>query len=282
MEELGRRSSWWWWLVVVAGLAVVVLVVLQPWADHPTEPAATDVPAAASDIPVGPSPSLTRTGPSAAGSTPAPVPGEDAVFDAATLPTLFVTPQDLAVSVPAAKGGVRAGVGPGTVAWGLPAGASIDPATCTTAVTVVARPPDEFDARSSLNDAFTWQQRVAVLADADAARDAFRDLVTTVDACPAYAQTKPDAPQVAWAAEPAIEGQGVYPSIVQELTRSEGTTRLPSFHGHMLVGNTIVTWTATALAEGTDTEAALATLGDATTLNAMVQGRARLAVEALG
>ena len=49
----------------------------------------------------------------------------------------------------------------------------------------------------------------------------------------------------------------------------------------MLVGNTIVSWTAQALSTGPP-ETSLATLGDPESLSAMVQGRAQLAVRALG
>ena len=50
-----------------------------------------------------------------------------------------------------------------------------------------------------------------------------------------------------------------------------------AYPGQMLVGNTIVSWTAQAL-EPVDPDAALATLGDPESLSAMVQERAQLAV----
>lgn len=280
-EQVEERSRWWWWLVVVAVVVAVVLLVVQPWAEHQTEPPPGTSPSSASDVPSEPStaPSPTSTTP----ATPGPVPGADAVFDKATLPTLFVTDADLVSSVPAAAGSpLEPGIAAGDLPWGLPSGSSIEPASCTTAVTVVDAKPDAFDARSSSNEAFDWEQRVTVLDDGADARAAFADLVTTVDACPEYSQVNPGVDGSSWVAQPAIEGQGAYPSIVQEIThRAEGSA-LPEYRGHMLVGNAIVTWTATSLAVDTDPDAALATLGDPASLNAMVQARAQQAVGGLG
>lgn len=279
-DAFDGRSRWWWWIVVVAGAAVVVLLVLQPWSEHQTEPPATGSPSSASDVPTGPSSTSSTT--AAPPATAVPVPGAKAVFDEDSVGTLFVTDADLAAAAPAAADGVLPGIGPGELTWGLPEGSAIDPESCTTAVTIVAEEPDAFDARSSANDKLSWEQRVTVLADGDAARDAFRDLVTTVDACPTYAQINLGIDGSRWTAEPAVEGLGSYPSIVQEITQdSEGQT-LPAYRGHMLVGNTIVTWTATSLDTGANQDAALATLGDPSSLDAMVQARAQQAVEGLG
>ena len=99
-----------------------------------------------------------------------------------------------------------------------------------------------------------------LLPDPAAAREAFRELVTTVDACPKYSQVNAGVDGATWTAQPAIEGQGVYPSIVQEITLRRGHDA-PAYRGHMLVGNTIVTWTAESRAT-IDQDAALATLGD--------------------
>ncbi|RHA38325.1 hypothetical protein [Cellulomonas rhizosphaerae] len=277
-EQVEERSRWWWWIVVVAVAAAVVLLVVQPWAEHQTEPPPGSTPSSASDVPSTPS-----SAPSPTTSTPAPVPGADAVFDETTLPTLFVTDADLVAAVPAAASSpLQPGIGAGELPWGLPSGSTIEPASCTTAATVVADEPEAFDARSSSNEAVDWAQRVTVLDDGSDARAAFADLVTTVDACPEYSQVNPGIDGSSWVAQPAIEGQGAYPSIVQERThQAEGST-LPEYRGHMLVGNTIVTWTATALAADADPDAALATLGDPSTLNAMVQARAQQAVGGLG
>jgi len=275
-EQVEERSRWWWWLVVVAVAAAVVLLVVQPWAEHQTEPPPGSTPSSASDVPSTPS-----TTPSA--TTPAPVPGADAVFDTTTLATLFVTDADLVADVPAAASSpLQPGIGAGELPWGLPSGSTIEPASCTTAVTVVPDEPEAFDARSSSNEAVDWEQRVTVLDDGSDARAAFADLVTTVDACPEYSQVNPGIDGSSWVAEPAIEGQGAYPSIVQERTHQAEGSSLREYRGHMLVGNTIVTWTATSLATDADPDAALAPLGDPSTLNAMVQARAQQAVGGLG
>ena len=273
-------AGWWWWLVVVAVALVVVLLVVQPWAEHETEPPPTGTPSSASDVPTGSaSPPVESVTPPV---TPQPAPGAEAVFDATSLATLFVTDAELVAHVPAAAPGVVPGIGPGELPWGLPAGSTITPESCTTTVTVVAEPPAAFDARSSGNDAFSWEQRVTVLDDAAAALEAFRALVTTVDACPEYAQVNPGIDGASWIAEPAIEGQGGYPSIVQERTHAAEGSSLPEYRGHMLVGNAIVTWTATSLATGSSPEEALATLGEPSALDAMVEARAQQAVDGLG
>jgi MYXO-CTERM domain-containing protein len=272
-DGAGHRSRWWWGLVALAAVTVLVLLVVEPWVAHQTEPAATGSLPSVADVPAVPPQSeqaLTRV----------PVPGEDAVFDATTMASLFVTPTDLMAGVPAAAGGLRPGLVLRDDGWGLPEGSTVVPASCTTAVTVVADEPDEFGTRSLLNDELAWDQQVALLSDSTAAGDAFADLVETVDACPTYVQAGPV--RTAWVAEPALEGPDAFPSIVQVVTRTSAGVSAATYHGHMLVGNTIVTWTATSLAAGASKEVALATLGDATSLNAMVQARALQAVEKAG
>jgi hypothetical protein len=259
--------------VALAAVAVLVLLVVEPWVPHQTEPVATGSLSSVADVP-GIPPS------SEPALTPVPVPGEDAVFDATTMASLFVTPTDLIAGVPAAAGGLRPGLVPRDAAWGLPEGASVVPASCTTAVTVVTDEPDEYGTRSLGNDEFAWDQEVALLSDSTAAGDAFADLVETVDACPTYAQAGPV--RTRWVAEPALEGPDAFPSIVQVVTRTSAGSSAPTYHGHMLVGNTIVTWTATSLAAAESKEVALAALGDATSLNAVVQARALQAVEKVG
>jgi hypothetical protein len=264
------RRGWWWLLVAVVALALVTVLVAQPWEPVETEPTpsvtvtATPPPTTAPGVP---SPSAS-VGP----------PGADAVFDATTATGLFVTPEDLVADVPAAKPGVQPLITTGT--WGLPVGSNILPVECVTAVTVVEMPPTWYDTRMWGNDAVTFDQEIVLLPDPAAAREAFRELVTTVDACPKYSQVNAGVDGATWTAQPAIEGQGVYPSIVQEVTHSAEGVSQPSYRGHMLVGNTIVTWTAEALATG-DPDAALATLGDPASLSAMVQERAQSAVQAL-
>ena len=265
------RRGWWWLLVAVLAIAVVTILVAQPWQPVETEPTPT------ATVTVTPSETTAPSTPPPSASVGPP--GADAVFDPTTAIGLFVTPEELVTDVPAAKPGVQPLITTGT--WGLPAGSNIEPDQCVTAVTVVEQPPTWYDTRMWGNTAFTFDQEIVLLPDPAAAREAFRALVTTVDACPKYSQVNPGVDGATWTAEPAIEGQGVYPSIVQEITHAaEGTTQ-PSYRGHMLVGNTIVTWTAESLATG-DQDAALATLGDPESLSAMVQGRAQAAVQALG
>jgi hypothetical protein len=264
------RAGWWWLLVALVAIALVTALVAQPWAPVETEPT--------------PTATLTTGQPSADPTTQSPSvppPGSDAVFDAATAPGLFVTSTELLADVPAAEPAVQQLVASGQLPWGLPSGSTIDPPECTLAATVVFTPPPWFDALVWGNDDMTFQQDVVLMADPAAAREAFRALVTAVDACPEYTQVNLDVDGASWSAEPAIEGQGVYPSIVQEITHSAEGGEVPGYRGHMLVGNTIVTWTAEALGGG-DRDAALATLGDAASLSAMVQDRAQSAVQTLG
>ncbi|GEK22795.1 sensor domain-containing protein [Cellulomonas xylanilytica] len=267
----GRSHAGWWWLLVAfLAIALVTALVAQPWEPVETEPT--------------PTVTVTVPEPTAAPTTQSPSvppPGSDALFDAATAPTLFVTSAELLANVPAAEPDVQQLITSGQLPWGLPAGSTVDPPECTVAVTVVATPPAWFDALMWGNDAMSFEQEVAVLPDPASAREAFRTLVTTVDACPEYSQVNPDIDGATWTVEPAIEGQAVYPSIVQEITHSAEGSQIPGYRGHMLVGNTIVTWTAEALGAG-DRDAALATLGDAATLSAMVQDRAQSAVRSLG
>lgn len=263
--------GWWWLLVAVGAIALVTLLVAEPWTPVETEPTPTATSPQTPTVP--PVPSATP-------SVSVAPPGADAVFDANTAPGLFVTAADLVADVPAAEPGVDPMILAGESQWGLPAGTTIEPVSCTLARTVVDAPPAWFDSRSWGNDALHFQQDVVLLGTPEEASEAFRELVTTVDACPEYRQVVVDGDGPTWTAEPAIEGQGVYPSIVLQQERSDGVT-VPQYTGHMLVGNTIVSWTADALTTA-DTDVALATLGDPESLSAMVQDRAQLAVRALG
>ena len=264
------RAGWWWLLVALLAIALVTVLVAQPWEPVETEPS----PTATATVPE-PTAVPTTASPSV------PAPGADAVFDAMTAPLLFVSQAELLTDVPAADPEVRPLITSGQLPWGLPAGSTVDPVVCTTAVTTVAGPPAWYDALMWGNVTMSFEQEVILLPDPASARDAFRALVTTVDGCPEYSQVNPEIDGGTWTAEPAIEGQGVYPSIVQEILLSAEGSDVPGYRGHMLVGNTIVTWTAEALTTG-DPDQALATLGDAATLSAMVQDRARSAVQSLG
>ncbi|GEA83051.1 sensor domain-containing protein [Cellulomonas gelida] len=272
----------WWWVVVIAVVAVVVLLVVQPWADHETEPIVDETTSTPS-----PSASASSAAPTASPSptsTPSqpPVPGADAVFDDTNVQSLFVRKPALEEAVPAAADGVRTGLAAGELPWGLPEGSTVEPPECTSARTIVVSLPPGFVARSLVNDGLDFMQELTTLPDATAAQAAFRDLVTTVDGCPEYAQVNPGIDGGSWKAEPAIEGQGVYPAIVQEIVHTAEGAVEPGYRGHVLVGNVIVTWTATALGGGDDVPAQLATLGSPESLSTMVQERAQAAVAALG
>lgn len=265
-------------LVVVLGLALVaVLLVWAPW--RTVEPVPVPVPELSSTS-VAPAPPPAPSPPPDATGTPVAVPGADAVFDATTAATLFTTPADVEGLVPGAASGVRRGVEPGSRAWGLPTGSVIEPASCTVAVTTVQNPPSYHDATSWVNDDVTIEQDVVLLLDGAAARAAFRALVTTVDGCPRYAQVGPDGDGPSWTAEPALEGQGVFPAIVHDVRKRVGGDTFEQTSGHVLVGNAIMTWTATARTAD-DREQARAVLGEPADLAGMVERRALAAVRGL-
>ncbi|ADG74075.1 hypothetical protein Cfla_1171 [Cellulomonas flavigena DSM 20109] len=271
----GARS--WWWLALVLVLGIAMVLVWQPWQGGTPAPVVTV--SATLDDSSEPTPEPTATTPAPTTSA-VPPPGAAAVFDAATAGSLFATAADLRAGLPGAADGVTRGREPGANPWGLPAGAVVDPASCTAAVTIVTAPPLHHDAASFQNDVLTYEQDVVLLLDAAAARAAFRALVTTVDECPEYTQVTPDVDGVRWAAEPALEGQGVFPAIVRDLTvQVEGDT----FHqttGHVLVGNAILTWTATAL-DAEDRDAATAVLGTPDRLSEVAERRALAALRGL-
>lgn len=281
----GSGSGRWWVVasLVVLAVVLVALLVAQPWVDHENEPVV--VPTRTSTAPSSTAPSSTPstppTPPPSASPTTTAVPGADAVFDDRSMRTLLVRKAELVAAVPAAADGVDLGIGIGELLWGLPEGSTVEPAACTVAVTVVPSAPPGFVGRSFLNERVDFVQQVVRLADPAAAQDAFRELVTTVDGCPRYSQVNPGIDGATWTAEPAIEGQGVYPAVVQEVLHSAEGVDAPSYRGHVLVGNTIVTWTATALGEG-DRDELLASLGTPESLSTLVQQRAHEAVQALG
>jgi hypothetical protein len=262
--------GWWWGLVGVGAVALVTLLVAEPWTPVETEPVPTHTTAPS----VPPDPSATP-------SVSVPPAGSSALFDATTGPGLFVTAADLVADVPAAKPSVEPFGLPGETPWGLSADSTVEPVECSLAVTVVSSPPSWFDSRSWHNETLYYVQDVVLLPDPASASAAFAQLVTAVDACPEYTVSAPDFEGAAVSAAPAIEGQGVYPSIVARETNVVEGNVIPQYQGHMLVGNTIVSWVAQALTQ-TEPDAALATLGDPESLSAMVQDRAQLAVRALG
>lgn len=265
-----------WWVVVALVVALVAVLLWQPWQAPDPDPAPPlGTPSAStSDVPTtSPEPTSTPT------PSVVPPPGADAVFDAATAGTLFLTAADVEGAVPGATTVTR-GVEPGSRPWGLPAGSSVEPASCTAAVTVVSTPPTFHDATSWVGDELMIEQDVVLLLDAAAARAAFRALVTTVDECPRYAQVVEGVDGARWTADPALEGQGVFPAIVHDVTAQVEGDTFEQTTGHVLIGNAILTWTATALtADGR--EDATAVLGEPADLSAMVERRALAAVRGL-
>lgn len=271
-----RRAGVWLALGLLLVVVLVALLVGRPWSTPgpaPTTPVATPT---TPSPPPSPSPSPTPT----ASPSPVPQPGADAVFDATTAASLFVQRRALEEVLPAAASGLERGREPGEAPWGLPEGTTVDPAACLAAVVVVAEPPTYRDATSWVNDEVDVEQDVVLLPDAAAAREAFRALVTAVDACPEYTRADPGAGSTTWTAKPAIEGQGVFPAIVQEIDAEVEGDEFAQVTGHVLVGNAILTWTATALLPG-DVEAGRATLGMPAEIAAVVQARAITAVRAL-
>lgn len=273
-----RRRTWPWWVVVVVVVLAGAIASTQPWtAVRPPDATAGQTSAAS-----------TATGGATTtdGATPSPTPAATArpqppVFDATTLALLFVSPEDLVGSIPAAAAGLAPAIISGQLAWGLPAGSTIEPATCVVASTVVAEPPAAFDARSWSGTAVGFMQRVTVLPDVPSAEAAFRLLVTTVDACPVYSQVNPGTDGSTTTASPATEAQGVYPSLVQRTELSAVGVVEPQLHGHMLVGNAIVTWTASALPQN-GAQADASVLGSGARIDAMIQEVAARAAAALG
>ena len=175
---------------------------------------------------------------------------------------------------------MSAGITSGQVSWGLPTGSTVEPAGCTIASTVVDAPPTGFDERSWWNATLDFEQHVTLLPDVASADAAFRGLVTSVDACPSYVVISPDAAPTTISAAPATEAQGVFPSLAQSTESTSGGQVVPQLHGHVLVGNAIITWTASA--RTSDGSAPDRTgLGTQTELDAMFQRVALRAVTSL-
>ncbi|WP_136520677.1 sensor domain-containing protein [Cellulomonas telluris] len=273
-EQRGR--PWWPWVLGVLAL-VVVLAVVRPWGDG-TSPSPS--PSVTSTGPV-PTPTPTSVAPTTPAASPLAPPGADAVFDAATIGTLLLTRGDVEDAVPAAEAGVTQGLAPGVTPWGLPTGGAVDPAECTAAVTVVAAPPVAHDALAWGNEEVQVAQDVVVLPDPAAARAAFAALVTTADQCPTFTVHDAAGGEVRWVTQPAIEGQGVLPAIVQEVRVQDGDSEPRArYVGHTLVGNAIVTWSATARDPGAR-ERASEVLGATDQLAGAVEERALAAVRSL-
>lgn len=259
-----RSARRWRWVVAVLVLLVGAVLLVQAWGagDGGAPPGVSDSGAGL----VSPAPSAPPTAPS---------------FDAADLGTLFVTAGDLEDAVPAAADGIEALTLGDEASWGLSPGMSVSPAECLVAATVVAQPPVEYAVRAWGGAEVVFEQQVTLLASAEAAEDAFRTLVTVVDACPEYSLLGPEGESALVRTSPAIEDQGFFPSLAQraEVARADASTQA-QVRGHLLVGNAILTWTASTPADG-DADKARERLGAEATLDAMVQARARAAAVAL-
>lgn len=271
----------WWWALAGAVLLIVALLVWQPWdgaatvasptgspTPTPTEP--TIEPSLLPPLPsFGPSPPLSSTSNVEPGPTP---PGRDTVFDAVTSQALFVTADQIGGALPTTIGPIVPSTAPG---WGLPVNGQILPASCQVAATVVAQPPPAYAVRDwTGGTAFTFRQEVTVLATPADAQRAFATLVGTVDACASYTVLDPTGQTGGrWVTQPAIEGVGLYPSIVQQLMIEQQAGTTNGYRGHLLVGNAIVTWTAM-------TTDGIGTLGAPDGISTIVQARALAAVQA--
>lgn len=263
-----RRRSWPWWVAAVVALVAAAIVTTEPWtAGRP--PAAN--PSTGPHASVSSTPSPTAV----AGTRPRPP-----VFDATTLATLFVSADDLIGALPAAAPRLVPVATTGPAVWGLPEGSTIEPATCSIVRTVVDRPPAAFDQRSWAGTSVAFVQRVTVLPDVPSAETAFGGLVTAVDACATYTEVNPGLGSSTTIASPATEAQGAYPSLVQRAEVKTGGSVEPELRGHMLIGNAIVSWTASALASaGSPADAGV--LGSGVQIDAMIQDVAARAVSAL-
>lgn len=262
-----RRSPRWWWGVaaIVALLAGVLLIRVWGNGGGSALPSVADSEA-----------SLLTPGLSPVAGAP--------LFDVADLDSLFVTAATLEEAVPAAADGVeevRTGQpGQGGAGGGLAEGESVAPASCTAAAAVVEAPPVAHDERSWGNARLVFTQEVALLESVAAAEQAFRTLVTVVDACPEYVLLGPSGETTVVAA-PAIEDQGFFPSLAQAVdVAAPGAEPQAQFRGHLLVGNVIVTWTASVDA-GDDPAGERQQLGTEAGLDAMMQEQVRAAASAL-
>ena len=284
-ETPSRSPAPWWWVLAGIVVVAVALLVWQPWdgvasTASPSETSTSSPPEPSIEpsllpppLPsLSPNPSLTSTSNVEPGPTP---PGQDTVFDATSSLALFVTADQIASALPGSVGSIVPSTQPAP-GWGLPPGGAVVPASCLVARTVVAQAPTGYTARDWTSDtSFTFHQEVTLLDSPLAAQRAFAALVGTVDACAAYTEVNPSEGTGRWQTQPAIEGDGLYPSIQQQVTFEGQATTTNGFRGHLLVGNAIVTWTAW-------TTDPAASLGSPDGLSAVLQDRALAAVRAVG
>ncbi len=278
------RAVGWWWLLGAFVVLGAALLAWRPWDGAPPVALPTTSPTPEVTAPepsrspaplpsLSPSPTLTSTSNLEPGPTP---PGQDTVFDLAGAQALFVTAEQVSSVLPDGVGPVAEPTTPGEPAgtWGL-GGGTVIPASCLVARTVVGQQPPGYAVRDLAGGGLDYRQEVTLLDTTTTARREFATLVGTVDACAVYTEVDASGLPSRWTTQPAIEGEGLYPSIVQQvqLDATSGTTN--GWRGHLLVGNAIVTWTAWT-ADDIDT------LGPPDGLAGIVQDRALAAVRAAG
>lgn len=257
-----RDRAWPWLLVLVLAVAAGVLLAWRPWAPAPQ--------------PRDDAPTATATATATAGTSPTATPaptGGGAAFDAGSAPALFLTDDELATAVPMAAGQSLADAD--EARWGLPDRSTVEPSSCTPAVTTTEREPDVFLRRFASDDAVTVIQSVLVLPDAAAARSAFDVLVGTLEDCDAYQQTNPGTDGGAWTADPPTTEDGAVPTVVRTLALSAEGATSPEVEVTALAGNALVTTTAS----GVDPAAEPA---DPATLAGVARSSAERALAALG
>lgn len=278
-DDQGRarpRVRWWPLLIGAVVVLAAVLVAWRPWADGAP---AVGAPTGSAGAPT-PSPFPTELTPDPDVTSPADgqvlptAPGAGTVFDVAAAQELFVSAEQIAGALPSDAPTLAPTKDPAP-RWGLPNGATVVPARCLVARTVVTAKPAGYMARSWAGGDLTYRQEVTLLPGAEQARHAFATLVGTVDACAQYTEVDPGGGQGRWTTQPAIEGQGLYPSIVQAVTLEQKTATTNGYRGHLLVGNAIVTWTAWSTGSAD-------ALGQPDDLSAILQDRALAAVRAAG
>lgn len=225
--------AWPWFTALAVGVVLAGLLAWRPW----------DQPGAGAD----PLPTVTATPDPAPGEPAAPeTPDEpEVVLGAADVASLFLTDDELARAVPDAAG---MSLAPADEAvWGLPTGSMVDPAACTTAVTVVEQEPEVFERRFASDDTVTVIQSVDLLADPAAARAAFDALVGVLGECPEYQQVNPGVDGGAWQAQPPTTDAGDVTTVVRQATLTAEGASSPEVEVTALVANALVTTTASGV-----------------------------------
>ena len=223
---------------LIIGAAVVVYA--APWDATPAPPAT-------------PSPTPTPT--------PDPSPPTGPLFDATTMDNLFLPVETLT--------GIAPALGDLGNTWSLdewndiPDGAEFLPeARCKPAMTIVYEAPSEYAHRG--HGAFS--QEIVLLADREAASEAFADLADALETCDGWAVDLGETHGAWWAIDEATRGAEGFSSIrVTGVMQGEGHES-PWIEVDALIGNAILRIGAVY----TDTSPASAN-ADAAALEAMVQ-----------